>query len=63
MEKLYQVNIYSKKTDYKLYLLIWAADIGDLLKKMDPITGPCAEYELIKISLYMPDGKELTRPF
>jgi hypothetical protein len=62
MEKLYRVNFHSKFTGFRLFLLIWAVDVSDLIHKISPIVGAGAEYELDGISADLRDGKEQTRP-
>lgn len=62
MEKLYRVNFHSKFSGYKLFLLVWAVDVPDLIHKISPIVGAGAEYEIDAISADLRDGKEQTRP-
>lgn len=62
MEKLYRVNFHSKLSGVKLFLLVWAVDVPDLIHKISPIVGAGSEYELDAISADLRDGKEQTRP-
>ena len=39
MEKLYRVNFHSKFSGFKLFLLVWAVDVPDLIHRISPIMG------------------------